>query len=111
MFYSLQKDGKREKYAPVSYPDLSEQVGMFFQQLLGPKVYKPVVDGYRKKLRSSAAPQQASSVPERETPRFLRIVASPDDDQANRLEAELKPTAILKWGAVKAYLGSTADAR
>ena len=82
---------------------------MFFQQILGPTVHKPVVDWYRKKLRSSAAAQQASSLPERETPPFLCIVASPDDDQANRLEAELKPTAILKWGVVKDYLGSMAD--
>jgi hypothetical protein len=48
-------------------------------------------------------------LPERMTPPFLHIVASPDDDQAEHLAAELKPTAILKWAVVKDYIGSVAD--
>ena len=106
----LQSDGKRSRYAPVSYPGLSEQVEVFFEQMLGPKDYKPVIDAYRKKLRSSTAAQRGLPLPKRETPTFLRIVASPDDDRVNRLAAELMPTATLKWDMVKGYIGSVADA-
>ena len=94
----------------MSYPGLSEQVEMFFEQMLGPKGYKPVIDAYRKKLRCSTAAQRGLPLPKRETPTFLRIVASPDDDRVNRLAAELMPTATLKWDMVKDYIGSVADA-
>jgi hypothetical protein len=47
--------------------------------------------------------------PSARLPPFLCIVASPDDDQAEHLAAELKPTAILKWAVVKDYIGSVAD--
>jgi len=82
---------------------------MHFEEILGHKVYKPVAGVYRQKLRSAITAQQEPPRPERKTPPFLRIVASPDDDQAKHLAAELKPTAILKWAVVKDYIGSMAD--
>ena len=82
---------------------------MYFEEILGDKVYTPVIDGYRQKLRSATTAQQGPPLPKRKTPSFLRIVASPDDDSDRRLAAELKPTAILKWAVVKDYIGSATD--
>lgn len=82
---------------------------MYFEEILGDKVYTPVIDVYRQKLRGATTAQQEPSLPERKTPSFLRIVSSPDDDQAKLLVAELRPTAILKWAVVKDYIGSPAD--
>ena len=90
----------------MSYPQLSGEVDMCFKQILGDEVYKPVVDPYHQKLSSSTT---APPLPERQTPPHLRIVVSPDDDQAERLAAESKPTAMLKWAVVKDYIGSAAD--
>jgi hypothetical protein len=104
----LQKDGKRESYAPLSHPGLSEKLETSLQHILGSTVFKPVVEAYRSKLRSSAAAQHTLPSPERETPPFLRIVATPDTNQANRLEAELIPVAILKYEVVEEFLGSMA---
>jgi len=82
---------------------------MYFEEVLGDRVYTPTIDEHRRKLRIATTAQQELSVSERKTPSFLRIVASPDDDQAERLAAELKPTAILNWAVVKDYIGSVAD--
>ena len=82
---------------------------MYFDEILGDKVYPPTINERRRKLRIATTAQQELSLPERKTPSFLRIVASPDDDQAEHLAAELKPTAILNWAAVKDYIGSVAD--
>jgi len=68
-----------------------------------------MVDVYRQKLRSVTTAQRKPSLPERKTPSFLRIVASPDDDEAEHLAAELNLTAISKWAVVRDYIGSAAD--
>lgn len=45
----------------------------------------------------------------RKTPRFLRIIASPDDEQGNRLNAQSKgDIATLKWAAVVKCIGGGA---
>ena len=44
----------------------------------------------------------------RETPRFLRIISSPDDDQKQRLDGK-DDLVLLRRDKVKGYIGSTAD--
>jgi len=82
---------------------------MYFDEILADGVYTLTIVERRRKLRSATTAQQGPSLPERKTPSFLLIVASPDDDQAERLAAELKPTATLNWAVVKDYIGSVAD--
>ena len=82
---------------------------MYFDEILGDKVYTPTINECRRRLRIATTAQQELFLPERQTPSFLRIAASPDDDQAERLAAALKPTAILNWAVVKDYIGSVAD--
>ena len=109
-FLFLQKkDGKRDKYAPVSYPDLSKDLWTYFEKILGDKVYTPVIDAYLQRLRSAPKPP-SPDLRRRETPSFLRIVASSDVTVDQRLGKELDSTATLKWAAVKDYIGSMADA-
>jgi hypothetical protein len=76
--------------------------------MLGPKVFRPVVEGIRSKLRS--APPDSGPQPTRKTPRFLRIVATPDDEQEERLLAEGKDNVVtLKWNVVADYVGPAAE--
>jgi len=107
------KDKTRDKYATVSYPDLSKDLCTCFEEILGDKVYySPVIDVYRQKLRNPTPTPPKASLPEseRKTPSFLRIVASSDVTlPANRLEGESESTAVLKWDVVKGYIGSVAD--
>jgi len=80
--------------------------------LLGSAVYKPVADSYHNKLRShTQAQMRSASYPTRQTPRFLSIIATPDDQQEKRLAAEKEnntEVAVLRWNLVKEYLGSPA---
>ena len=62
---------------------------MYFEEILGDKVYTPMIDVYLQKLHSATTAQQKPSLPECKTPSFLRIVASPDDDQAKCLVLEM----------------------
>jgi len=60
---------------------------------LGPKLgsadYKPVVNDIRQQLRSSTrAAEKSESQPQRQTPRFLRIIATRDDQKRERLKAD-----------------------
>jgi hypothetical protein len=78
--------------------------------ILGPEVFVPIADTYCSELRSRTAQQQSASHSTRQTPRFLRIIATPDDEQRKRLAGEWKgDMAVLRWDVVKKYLGSTAD--
>ncbi len=82
--------------------------------LLGSEVYIPIANLYHEKLRSQTkAQQQPDSYPTRQTPRFLGIIATPDDEQKKRQAGERKgdstEVAVLRWDVVKNYLGSTAD--
>ena len=71
-----------------------------------------MVKAYRQKLRSStSANQQSNPSATCTTPRFLRVIATPDDEPRCRLEAEPKgDVAILRWKSVQDYLGPAADA-
>ena len=78
--------------------------------MLGSAEYKPVVDEYRQKLRSSTAfNQRFASQPTRKTPKYLRIIATKEAHQ--RWKSECKgDVGVLRWELVEGYLGSTADA-
>ncbi|KAF8518557.1 hypothetical protein BU17DRAFT_90907 [Hysterangium stoloniferum] len=110
-FYTVQKGGKRDQYARVSYPDLVDDLTGSLKIIFGPAVYTPIADIYRTKLCSSIrAQQQSPSQSTRQTPRFLRIIATPDDEQQKRLKEEWTgDVAVLGWDVVKGYIGSTAD--
>jgi hypothetical protein len=76
--------------------------------MLGSVEYKPVVDEYRQKLRSSTAlNQQFASQPTRQTPKYLRIIATKEAHQ--RWKSECKgDVGVLRWELVEGYLGSAA---
>ena len=70
-----------------------------------------VINSYVWKLRSRSQALVANErllQNARKTPRFLRIISSPDDKQEKRLEGN-DDLAFLRWDKVKEYIGSTAD--
>jgi hypothetical protein len=81
------------------------------KSMLGSAEYRPLVDDYRKKLGSSTAfDQRLASEPPRKTPKYLRIIATRDDERGQRLKAEWKgDVGVLRSDAVEQYFGSTAD--
>ena len=90
--------------------NLSETLEM----LLGPAVYNPIANDYRAKLRSyTESQQQSASYPTRQTPRFLSVIGTPNDEQNNRLAGEYvvnsTEVVVLRWDVVRNYLGSMAD--
>ena len=95
----------------MSYPNLIIDLSNTLEMILGQDVYIPVADTYRSKLRSSTqADQQSASHSARQTPRFLRIIVTPDDEQRKRLEGEWKgDVAVLRWDVIENYIGSTTD--
>ena len=96
------------RYAPYKYPDLVEDITNALDSMLGPGEYKPVVEK-RYCLRSSTLSYQtlASQLP-RQTPRYLQIIATPDDEQNDRLKAEQKGNVgALRWDCMEEYVGST----
>jgi len=97
------------QYAPSAYPDLANDIVDVLELMLGPAEYNPVVDDYRKKLRSSnALNQQFASQPSRKTPKYLRIIATREAHE--RWKSECKgDVGVLRWELVEQYLGSTAD--
>ena len=77
--------------------------------MLGPAIQQQAIDGIRSRLRSTN--KQATSSQTRETPRYLRIIASPDDKQEIRLKAEFEgDVGVVKWNVVQECAGSVADA-
>ena len=80
--------------------------------MLGDKVYMPVANVFHERLRSATrAKAEAKSHEKRHTPKYLRIIASPDDQQQHRLDAEPQGDVVtLKWEVVCQYIGSMADA-
>ncbi|KAF8521967.1 hypothetical protein BU17DRAFT_64689 [Hysterangium stoloniferum] len=99
-FYTVVGKWKRGRYAPKSYPNLTNDLTTTLEMILGPEIHVPIVETYHKKLRNSIQAQQqsASDSSRRQTPRFLRIIATPDDEQRERLKAEWKgDLAVLRW--------------
>ena len=75
------------------------------QSMLGGAEYKPMIDEYRKKLRSAG--QQLESQPSRQTPKYLGIIATQNAHRQWESEC-LGNVAVLRYNLVEAYLGSTA---
>ena len=94
----------------MSYPDLSKDLWTHFEEIVGDEVYTPVIDHYRRKLRSANPAPSLPDSKRRKTPPFLRVVASSDVTVDKRLAKELDSTATLKWAVVRGYIGSLADA-
>ena len=96
----------------MKYPGLAEDVKDLLTVMLGEGAFEPVVNVYREKHRSSIhAKKESSSQQKRQTPRYLRVIATPDDQQQKCLEAEAQgDVAVLKWDIVVRYAGSAAHA-
>lgn len=92
------------------YPTIGTDIEKAFEEILGDKIYAPVLNAYHEKLRGHQKASQQSNPPSRrKTPRFLRVIATPDTELAGRLEAEWKgDMAVLRWSQVKGYLGIVA---
>jgi hypothetical protein len=108
---SARAGGGWSRYAPVPYPNLDNYLTGILEMVLGPEVYMPITDTYCSNLRNRTRNQQPSaSHTTRQSPRFLRIIATPDDQQCKRLQQEWKGgVAVLRWDIMKAYIGLTAD--
>ncbi|KAF8498457.1 hypothetical protein BU17DRAFT_72319 [Hysterangium stoloniferum] len=91
-FYTVQKGGTRDRYAPVSCPHLGDDLTGSLEMVLGPAVYTPIADSYHRKFRSSTQAQQQFAFALNATvpPRFLRIIATPDNEQQKRLKGEME---------------------
>lgn len=75
--------------------------------ILGPEECEPIVETYRSKLCSHS---RSALDPTRKTPRFLRVVTTPDEMRPHKgREGWKRDSALLKWDVVRSYLGSTAD--
>lgn len=105
------KDDKKTPYTSAAHPDLSGGVMKFLEATLGPNVHAPVVEIYCSKLRSSSYKEGARApVPKRQTPRYLHVIAAPDDEEPRRLDTEAPDSvAVLKWDVVTNYTGLTVD--
>lgn len=75
--------------------------------ILGPKKCEPIVETYRSKLRGHF---RSALDPTRKTPRFLRVIATPNEEQPQKEGEGWKcGFVLLRWNVVKPYLGSMAD--
>ena len=78
--------------------------------MLGPAIQQQAIDGIRSRLRSANKQPTSSHAQTRETPRYLRIIASPDDKQEARLKAEFQgDVGVVRWDVVKECAGSIVD--
>jgi hypothetical protein len=97
----------------VSFPNLENDLKRTLETFLGKEGDAPkIAETYRSryKLRSSTrASQQFASQSTRQTPRFLRVIATPNDETARQRFNGEDDVAILRWDKVSEYMGSTAD--
>ena len=89
----------------------------FFNATLGPGVYKPTLEAkeYIRKFRSSTqaqthATQSQVHVPRRQTPRFLRVICTSDDQQLATLGRDGMDVIVMRQEAMQGYGGSMTDA-
>lgn len=102
-FYTyVNKDsGKRVQHGSIAYEDLLDNLNLLFTSITGTDEFRLAVEGMRSRLRSARQPSGT-----RKTPKFLRVVASPDDKHGNRLDSQRQgDVATLKWDAVVEYIG------
>jgi len=109
--YFDQADGDQGQYAPVSYPNLVNDLNGTLEMVLGREVYTPIIaEAYCSKLHSSTqACQQSASHSARQTPIFLSVIATPDDEGQRNLSGGKDDVAVFRWDKVKEYIGSTAE--
>jgi hypothetical protein len=93
---------------PVSYPDLANDVSGLLEGMLGEGIYDEVTNAYLENLRKYQSKEEYA--PGRATPKYLRIVVSPDEHQQSRLAGEPRgDVATLKWDAVEKCIGSASN--
>lgn len=93
----------------MSFPNLENDLKRTFETILGKKGDAPeIAETYRSQYRRSSS-QQSASHSTRQTPRFLRVIATPDYEKASQHFKGEDDVAILRWGKVTEYMGSTAD--
>ena len=97
------------RYAPVEYPGLLDNIMETLESELGSVEYKPIVDEYREKFRSSTVlNERFASQPSQEMPKYLRIIATKGAHE--RWESVCEgDVGVLRWELVENYLWSTAD--
>ena len=97
------------QHAPVKYSDLSKDSTKASNLYLGAAEYKPAVPEPKMKLCSTTTLEKTfANKSQRKTPKILRIIATVDDKQDNRLrEAEGGDLGVLRWDCMQEYLGST----
>ena len=95
----------------MTYPNVQDDVIRLLEDALGQEESTKVVEGYRAKLCSSTMiKREPASQPERQTPRYIYAIASSDDEQKHRLEAESQGNvALLKSKVVNEYVDSAGD--
>jgi len=96
----------------VSFQNLENDLKRTLETILGkegdaPKIAETYCSQYRDKLRSSAQASQKSAS-HRQTPRFLRVIATPKDEKARQNFNGEDDVAILRWDKVMEYMGSIA---
>lgn len=104
-FYTsvCKESGERVQHGPIAFEDILNNLDALFTNVIGTAEFRPAIEGMRSRLRSA---QQRLGT--RKTPRFLRVIASPDDEQGNRLNAQSQGNiATLKWEAVVKCFGES----
>ena len=97
------------QYAPYKYPDLVEDITNALDSMLGPGDYRPLVEKHYHLPSSTFSDQTFASQPPRQTPRYLWIVATPDE-QDERLKVEQKvDVGVLRWDCMEGYVGSAVN--
>ena len=93
------------QYAPSKYPGLLESVKSALDVKLGPEEYQPPVSDQHSKTRNIIkGVEESESQPKRLTPKYLRIIATPNDYQRERLKAEWKgDVGVLRSDCVELY--------
>ncbi|KAF8338350.1 hypothetical protein F5887DRAFT_1137571 [Amanita rubescens] len=110
LFYTVVADGKQGQYAPVSFPNLENDLKRTLETILGEGGDAPnIAETYRSQYRDKQASQKSASHSTRQTPRFLRVIATPNDEKARQHFNGEDDVAILRWDKVTEYMGSTAD--
>ena len=86
-------------------PDLLEDVMSALDVKLGPDEYEPLVSDRHPITRSvTKRVEESASQPQRLTPKYLRIIATPNDHQKDRLKAEWEgDVGVLRSECVKKY--------
>ena len=86
------------KYAPLKYPGITEDVLSTLNSMLGPGVYRPVVEKHYHLHSYTSSGQTSPSQPLRQVPRYLHIIATPDNEHKQCLKAEQEgDVGSLQW--------------